>query len=269
MSARILLALAIAAFMLIPQAGAQSVDEPRFVNRMLGDIITPSIVPGGEGAFSLTVNNPDPLNLTGEMRNVTLVLSIYRYLTLSDDEPVDSLEHPPVIVESGAQELIVDCGDLQPGGSFPVEFTIETSKDTPHGSYFSQSTYLVRFRLSFSYGGANYTMASRGWFTDEEWELLKAGGGAGEIDQDYLAELGYDGIIPDSGFSVRIPIPRWPFYVLLGLTCLTGFMSFYYHVMDNPGRYPRAERRFLRLAGRLDGHRRRISGMLRRGPRSP
>jgi hypothetical protein len=234
---------------------------------MLADLSTPSIAPGGEGTFSLTVNNPDPVNLTMPMGNVSLYISIYRYLTLSDDEPVAALDEPPVIAESGNQALLVDCGDLQPGGSFPVEFTITTSRNTPHGSYFSQSTYLVRFSLSFDYGGSNYTMASRGWFTDDEWETLKAGGGAGDIDQAYLRELGYEGIIPDSGFSVRIPIPRWPFYVLLGLTCLTGFLAFYCHVTDNPGKYPRLERRFLRLGGRFDSHRRAAARRLRRKQR--
>ncbi len=246
------ISIALAVALLAPLAQAQSVVEPRFVNRMLGDFQTPSIVPGSSGTFRFSVNNPDPFNLTSSMENVSISISIYHYATLEESIPVSEISDPPTIAESGGTALDVDCGAILPGGEFPVEFNIDTMKKTPHGSYFSQSSYFVRFMLEFSYLGLDYAMASRGHFTDEQWELLKEGGGAGEINQTYLHELGYDGIIPDSAFSVRIPIPIWPFYMLVGLTALSGAMAFSFHVLDNPGRYPRLELRLLRLSGRVE-----------------
>jgi len=231
----------------MPVSGAQSIDEPRFVNRMLADFQTPSITPGGSGVFSFTVNNP--ANITSDMENVAIAISIYHYATLEESLPVSEIDVPPVIVESGGADWAVDCGDLAPGEKFPVEFNILTQKKTPHGSYFSQSSYFVRFMLSFSYQGQNFTMASRGHFTDAEWEHLTAG--AGEMNRTFLSELGYDGIIPDSAFSVRKPIPLWPFFLLVGLTVLSGATALSFHVLDNPGRYPRAELKLLRLSGRL------------------
>ncbi|MDO9537403.1 MAG: hypothetical protein Q7J68_03685 [Thermoplasmata archaeon] len=254
-----LITLALALALLAPLVQAQSVDEPRFVNQMLGDFSTPSIVPGHDGVFSLAVRNPDPISLTSNMENVVLDISIYRYATLSETEMVVNITNPPIILESETTNLTAVCGDIPSGGSVPVEFTIRTSKNTPHGSYFSQSSYFVRFMLAFSYAGINYTMASRGFFSDVQWELLKSGQtGAGEINQTYLAELGYDGIIPDSAFSVRVPIPRWPFYALVGLTTLSGLMAFSYHVLDNPGKYPKVEVRLMKLSGRLNMYKRTL-----------
>jgi hypothetical protein len=260
-----ILTLAIAIALLAPMCQAQSVDEPRFVNRMLGDFATPSIIPGHTGTFSFTVNNPDAANLTSPMENASISVSIYRYATLEESMMVSNITNPPVFADSGTSELIVDCGNIQPGAGFPLALDIQTRKSTPHGAYFSQSSYFVRFNLTFAYAGVNYTMVSRGYFSDAQWELLKSGEtGAGEINQTYLAALGYDGIIPDSAFSVRKNIPMWPFYILVGLTALSGLTAFSYHVLDNPGRYPKLEVRLLRLSGRLNMWKRTILGKLKR-----
>ena len=253
MKAHTIFVLAVVAMLLLPIARAQSIDEPRFVNRMLGDFSTPSIEPGHDGDFYFSVNNPDPLNLTGRMENAVISVSIYRYATLEESLPIGQIANPPVFSITGRTEVIVDCGSIPPGGEFPVPLTIITDRDTPHGSYFSQSSYFIRFILSFHYGGLNFTMASRGHFTDEQWEALKSGDtGAGEINQTYLHELGYDGIIPDTAFSVRKDIPLWPVYILVGLTVLSGMTAFSYFVLDNPGKYPKLEVRLLRIAGRMN-----------------
>ncbi len=251
--------------MLATIAQGQSIEEPRFVNKFLGDFSTPSIVPGQSGVFSLSVNHPDAFNLTSPMENASLSISIYHYATLEESLAVSSIDNPPMIVESGSPEMIVDCGDIQPGNDYPVTFTIDTEKSTPHGSYFSQSTYFVRFNLTFTYENLTYTMVSRGHFDDAMWyHLTETETGAGEINQTYLAELGYDGIIPDSAFSVKIPIPRWPFYALVALTAFVGFLAFASYVLDNPGAYPKLEVKLLRLNGRLDIYRRNILKKLRK-----
>ncbi|MBA3046406.1 MAG: hypothetical protein KKH41_01515 [Candidatus Thermoplasmatota archaeon] len=246
-----LISLALALALLAPLAQAQSADEPRFVNRMLDDIRTPAITPGDDGILSFTVNNPDAINLTSPMENVSIAVSIYHYATLEDFIPISEISNPPVIAESGTIVLNMNCGDIPPGGSYAVNLTIQTEKGTPHGSYFSQSSYLVRFMLSFSYQGQNYTMASRGHFTDAEWEHLKLDGTVGEMNQTYLEELGFDGIIPDTAFSVRKNIPLWPFFALVGLTVLSGLTALSFYVLDNPGRYTKLEVRLLRLSGRM------------------
>ncbi len=265
------LTIALAVLMLASIAQAQSIEEPRFVNKFLDEFSTPSIVPGQSGVFSLTVNHPDAFNLTSPMENASLSISIYHYATLEESLDVSDIDNPPGIVESnGEPNMIVECGDIQPGNGYSVEFTIDTERSTPHGSYFSQSTYFVRFNLTFTYENVTYTMVSRGHFDDAMWyHLTETETGAGEINQTYLAELGYDGIIPDSAFSLKIPIPRWPFYALVVLTAFVGFLAFASYVLDNPGAYPKIEVRLLRISGKLDIHRRNILKKLRRqGPGS-
>ena len=253
------LTIALAILMLASIAQAQLIQEPRFVNKFLDDFSTPTIVPGQSGVFSLTVNNPDQWNLTSPMENATISISIYQYATLEESLPVSDIDIPPVIVESGEPDMTMDCGDIQPGTNYPVEFTIDTERKTPHGSYFSQSTYFVRFNFTFTYENVTYTMVSRGHFDETQWyQLTETEAGAGEINQTYLAELGYDGLIPDSAFSLKIPIPMWPFYGLVALTGFVGFLAFASYVLDNPGAYPKIEMKLLRLSGRLDIHKRNI-----------
>ncbi len=259
------LTIALAILMLAAIAQGQSIEEPRFVNKFLDDFSTPSIVPGQSGVFSLSVNHPDAFNLTSPMENATLSISIYHYATLEESLDVSDIDKTPIIVESGSPEMTVNCEDIQPGTDYSVEFTIDTEKNTPHGSYFSQSTYFVRFNLTFTYENVNYTMVSRGHFNDSQWyHLTETEAGAGELNQTYLSELGYDGIIPDSAFSVKIPIPRWPFYGLVVLTAFVGFLAFASYVLDNPGMYPKLEVKLLRLNGKLDIYRRNILKRLKR-----
>ncbi len=260
-------AFSLAIILLLSACGAQaqSVDEPRFVNRMLGDFSTPSIEPGDDGILSFTVNNPDPVNLTGVMEDTVISISIYRYATLEESLPVEDVDEPPVFDSTGTTLTSVTCGDIQPGGNVTVPLAIATERGTAHGSYFSQCSYFVRFNLTFSYSGENHTMVSRGHFTDGQWELLTSGDtGAGEINQTYLHELGYSGIIPDTAFSVRKSIPIWPAFMLAGLTVLSGFAAFSFFVLDNPGRYPKLEIKLLRFSGRLNLWKRKIPGLLRR-----
>jgi hypothetical protein len=234
-------------------ASAQSIDESRFVNQILDDFHTPVIVPGGNGVFSLSVNNPDPINLTGDMTYVSLNISIYQYATLEESRMVSDIANPPQIIEADqAVEYQIENLTISPGNQYDLIFTISTQTGTPHGSYFSQSTYFVRFWLEFEYEGVNYTMVSRGYFNDEQWHnLTETESGPGDVNQTYLRELGFDGIIPDSSFSVKQPIPIWPFYLLIGITAFVGILATCLYILDNPGKYPKFERKLLRINGWL------------------
>jgi hypothetical protein len=235
-------------------SSGQSIDEPRFVNSFLDDFETPVITPGNSGTFSLTINNPDPVNLTQDMQNVRLNVSIYQYATLEESLMIWEISEPPVIFESNDIKYMVETSDISPGGQVPVSFTISVDRDTPHGSPFSQSTYLLRFWLEFEYDGVNYAFASKGHLTDEQWShLTESEGGAGSVNQTYLMGLGLDGIIPDSSFTAKPyagrPLPLWPFYLLVIITVFIGLLAVCYYSLDNPGTFPRLERQVLRING--------------------
>lgn len=246
------LVLAFVFCLLASLSAAQSMDEPRFVNKMLADFETPVIEPGGEGVFSFSLNNPDAINLTSSMTNVRLNASIYRFATLDESRFVSDMTDSPIILESGSSDYVIGSFDLAPGQSREMSFTISTSKDTPHGGVFNQATYFVRFWLEFDYESQHYAMASRGYFSDEEWALVQENGTVGQLNHTYLDQRGLDGIIPDSGFALKEPIPLWPLAVLIALMAFFSVLAFSFWVLDSPGRFPKMEKRLLRLAGKVE-----------------
>jgi hypothetical protein len=153
---------------------------------------------------------------------------------------------------------------VDPGTSVRLNFTILTapdSRDMPHGSIFSQSSYFVRFELRFE-GNVSGTfvpfrMASRGFFSDDDWEAATNASNTDSCTPPWcrgnlnLTILRVDGILPDSAFGVKEPIPRWPFYALVAAAVLFLVLAFLFWVEENPGSYPRVEAWWARTRGRL------------------
>jgi len=246
----------VAAFLLCcTGVGADTPDPgaPGYANRVLDGFVTPVIRPGEVAPVSFNVSNPysDP---AGTMVNTTLTVGIYWYATAQTDEPVtDDFPSPPSINGNGTEEVLL-LGRLELNSSRRVNLSIDTTKQTPHGSYFSQSTYFLRFRMSFSFEGNDtvVVLQSRGCFTEEQWEkLVSYDSGQPLVNTTYLASLGVDGLLPDSSFGIKAPIPRWPLGLIIGCSVVLCFAALYWFVMDNPGRYPRLEKRFYYLRGKL------------------
>ena len=106
--------------------------------------------------------------------------------------------------------------------------TVVTSPNTPQGS---TGVYFVRFWLEFDYvnerGPMAYHMASRGYFTDQQWEYATDAANVENcIDLERkgglcLTYLGVCGVIPDSSFSVgEAPVDAYfviDFWILMGI----------------------------------------------------
>jgi len=134
----------------------------------------------------------------------------------------------------------------------------------PHGSVFSQSSYFVRFWLRFTADVSGnltvFNMASRGFFTTAAWDRAtnasattpctppgcrgSSGNGVN------LTMLGVDGILPDSAFGVKEPIPRWPFYLLIAFAVFFLILAFLFWTEENPGTFPRIDVWWARSRGR-------------------
>jgi hypothetical protein len=263
---------------LLPAARAQ--DDPRAapsVNRLVAVLSSPELAPGDSGAFRLNLTNP----YRYPMQNTSLNVSIYQYATVEGSRPVDAswpYAFPkvrtvrPDRTVCEARECRVLRGtplDTIPAGvpdnHLVLNFTILTSSDMPHGSVFAEASYFVRFWLEFDFDNgtpSHLEIASRGYFTNAQWEDATNTRNFGPGCTPYnatnrcigsvnLTRLHVDGIIPDSSFGVREGFPLWPFY---GLLVLTGFflvLAFLFWVDENPGKYPRVERSWLRFKGRL------------------
>ncbi len=232
----------------IPNPGS-----PKYANRILSGFITPVVSPGKTVDFSFNFTNPY-YDESWSMIDFTLVVGIYRYSTQERTENVtSSFPHPPLI-RGASTQLSLFLPSIPTNTTTRLELAIDTSEKTPHGSYFSQSTYFVRFNLTFNFPGneTQVVLRSRGFFTDEQWNTaVSFSSGEPIVNTTYLKSIGVDGILPDSSFGIKIPIPRWPLAALVAGIGGLSFAALYFYVLDNPGRYPKLEQRFYHLRGKL------------------
>jgi len=230
------------------------------------DFVTPTVTPGQTATFSFNVNNSynyKPINKTWPkeiMTNVTVTAGIYRYATEDEVKNVtDSFPHPPLI--NGDLEIVQVVPTIGINESAPISFNIETSRKTPHGTYFSQSAYFLRFSITFSFAGSTtqVVLKSKGYFTDEQWnKMVTVNDSLTSLNYTYMHSLGVDGLIPDSSFGLKQSIPIWPLAVLIAGCLVVAFLVAYYFVLDNPGKFPKLEKRFYYLRGKLSESRRKL-----------
>ncbi len=194
--------------------------------------------PGESGKLSFTLRNPYPW----AMEDASLLVEIHEFRTGSEVWAVEELESPPILQESGSPRLNRSLGTIQPESSQGMVLIIQTIEDTPRGSVFVQGSYLIRFRLDFDYPPDNHAvMVSLGFYTAEEWayasrdptaEERQTYRYAGNANYSYLGQVlgleSIDGILPDTGFGVKEPLPLWPFYLLLVGAVGASLLSLYY-----------------------------------------
>ena len=224
---------------------------PQYTNSMFSNFVTPTVRPGEDFTFAFELANTYDDAI---MTNITLTVGIYRYATQEGSEAVDEDFPYPPLIDGESTEMEVQLDPLQENQSAQVALDIETAKRTPHGSYFDQATYFVRLHLRFHFEGNDtpVVLQSRGYFTDEQWDdMVSFDEEESLVNTTYMHSLGVDGLIPDSSFGIKVPIPVWPLGLLVAGCCLSAFGALYYFVLDNPGKYPRLEKRFYQLRGEL------------------
>src|SRR3989442_12858666 len=145
------LCLLLLATFLAPASAAEDFSAVGKVNKLINVRETPELAPGESGRFLFAFNS----TYTESIRNVRLNASIYRYATIDESVPVDSTWSYgfPRIAETGTREWDWTNASVAPGPPTLLGFTVLTapnSRDMPHGSIFSQSSYFVRFWLEFN-----------------------------------------------------------------------------------------------------------------------
>lgn len=247
-----------------PVRAAQDFGAIGVVNNFLNVTSTPQLVPGESGDFDFRFQSGYPAGMT--MYNVSLNVSIYEYATVDTSIPVDrSWAYPyPIIAQTGGRQWWWNASSVAPGSVTNHSFTIKTSSDAnlmPYGSVFSPAAYFLRTWLEFD-GLVNgslthFRMASLGYFSRAQWDLAQNATYTTPCTPPWcrgvvnLTILGVDGVLPDLSFGVQEPIPRWPFYVLIGVAALFTVLAFLFWVEENPGTYPRVEAWWARQRGRL------------------
>jgi len=261
-------ALAVALLLLLvlasPAASAEDFGAVGKVNKLISVISTPDLEPGQSGAFTFQLNSTYTSNIT----NVRLNVSIYAYATIDGQIPVDqNWRYPyPRIREntSGGHDYAWTWPSIPGGSRLNLSFIVETAADSdlmPHGSVFSQASYFVRFWLEFdgnvSGNLTRFRMASKGYFGNAAWDRATNATYTNPCIAPYcrgnlnLTVLGVDGVLPDSAFGVKEPIPRWPFYTLIVLAVVFLVLAFLFWVEENPGSYPKVEAWWARTRGRF------------------
>ncbi len=241
-------------------AQVTEVSDPGLANKILSDFSTPIIRPGNEGNLEFNLTNPYGF----EIENVILTTEIYGYADLDEERDISEIDDPPVfrITDDTRRSLGRDV--ISSERELPQRFTIRTTDDTEEGVYF------VRFKLEFRYSeeGNESLMKSKGYFTDSEWE--NATKRPGRTDEPYYAgsinitQLGVNGIIPDSSFTVKTPIPRWPQYLLGGLAAFFGIFAVMLYMQEEYNSFPWLEDILDHWSGKFNQFRRRLKHRLRK-----
>ena len=220
---------------------------------------TPQIEPGDKGDFSLDIQNryEEPID------NVILVAEIYHRAEIDESETLDKIpsEERPVIGNtcwnsnctetSDANKATFDVGKIEANDTISFEFEILSKDDTKEGTYF------VRFTMNFDHNDTSRIMQSRGHWSMEQWEEATSNVTEGDPGNINLEVLGVDGIIPDSSFGIKKPIPKWPLYTLITLTLVFAVLSVVFY-LEEEGNYPKLNKWLQKQRGKLNKLRLRL-----------
>ncbi len=203
---------------------AQPVSDPANTNLILTIQASPQLLPGERGDLQLELHNP----YDWVMENVSLFGEVYAFLHRAVRTEIAGLPNPPSLGTDDATWTRVDFGSLPKADRRPATIPVETSAQTPGGTVFTQGVYLLQFQLNFDYeGGLHAVMVSPGFYTAEEWTFATRN--ATDVERATYRYIGFanysslglvlglpsiDGILPDSGFGVKEPLPLWPFQLL-------------------------------------------------------
>ena len=220
---------------------------------------TPQLVPGENGDFSLDVLN----RYNKTLENVIIEVEIYHRADIDESETlgnIPSKERPYISntkwmsnldemettqETSDTKKATFDVGELESNETITLEFRIETKEETKEGTYF------VRLSMSFIHNDTERQMQSRGHWSMELWENATTNVPEGSPGNINLDVLGVDGIIPDSSFGVKKPIPKWPLYLLITLTIVFAGLSVIFY-LEEEGNYPELNKWLQKQRGKLN-----------------
>jgi hypothetical protein len=228
---------------------------------------TPQLEPGQSGEFSLDILN----RYNESLEDITIIAEIYHRADIDESEDLDlipSSERPYIQNTVWSSNIVKEENSLkttdfksatfeidviQSNETITLEFEIITNDDTKEGTYF------VRFEMDFRHNETERQMQSRGHWNMNEWEDATnknnvPSDSPGNIN---LTILDVDGIIPDSSFGVKKPIPKWPLYGLISLTILFAGLSVIFY-LEEEGNYPELNKWLQKQRGKLNQFRLRF-----------
>ncbi len=212
---------------------------------------TPTLAPGETGKLEFTVRN----RYLEPIRNVTLVVEIYRWATLEESKPVSKVSKGPKFTGCNERDSVIRDDSvsmkiemLAVGLNHTVQLDIKAREESPDGVYF------VRTMLEFDY--ANETgidMRSRGYFSDQAWDRATRPDLTGEAGTINLTLLNTTAIIPDTSFSVKDPNPLWRTcalsFLIAGIVIFGSLAVVFYMIEEQGKQFPRFEKAMEKVKG--------------------
>ncbi|MBS3816657.1 MAG: hypothetical protein KGY76_03745 [Candidatus Thermoplasmatota archaeon] len=238
----------------VGQADPSGVSDPAKVNRIIQEMETPQVEPGSSDAIILTLTNP----YNSTMNHVNFTIDIYKYAELGEEKNISEVESPPVFRESGRTIRTVDLASIESGDREELRYRIRSKEKTEEG------VYLLRLRLRFVYEEEERVMKSKGYFSSEEWEEATSSENITETDEEHyqggvnLTSLNVTGILQESSFSVKEPLPRWPQYLLGIFVAVFGTLAVMSYMQEKYGSFPWLEKAFDKWSSKLEKFRRRL-----------
>ena len=226
---------------------------------------TPQLEPGESDNFALDIQNRYAYSID----NVVINAEIYYRADIDEGENLENIpnDERPYIdnkcwkslpeedryceENSELEKVTFTIGTIEANNTITLEFTIVTKDDTKEGTYF------VRFSMDFDYNGTARIMQSRGHWNMDLWEEATTNVTEGAHGNINLEVLGVDGIIPDSSFGVKKPIPKWPLYILITLTVVFAGLSIVFY-LEEEGNYPELNKWLQKQRGKLNEFRLRF-----------
>ena len=219
---------------------------------------TPQLEPGENGAFSLEIQNRYINNIT----NVSIIAEIYQRADIDESESLEDINSAkrPSITEncwsfkneeekcsdiSSSKIANYNIGLLLVNQTIQIKFDINTNEDTEEGTYF------VRFSMGFELNETNRILQSRGYWSMEQWTNATTNLSESYPGNINLDSLNVDGIIPDSSFGVKKPIPKWPLYTLISLTIIFAGLSVIFY-LEEEETYPELNKWLQKMRGKFN-----------------
>ncbi len=219
---------------------------------------TPQLEPGDNGIFALEIQN----RYINEITNVSINAEIYHRADIDESESINEVNSGkrPIITEKcwNYKSEEENCSDssssklanfninaILANQTVQLQFSINTNDDTEEGTYF------VRFSMNFEFNETNRVLQSRGYWNMEQWTNATTNSSENYPGNINLDLLNVDGIIPDSSFGVKKPIPKWPLYILISLTILfTGLSIIFY--LEEEETYPELNKWLQKVRGKFN-----------------
>ncbi|HLN51067.1 MAG TPA: hypothetical protein VK455_03300 [Thermoplasmata archaeon] len=162
----------------------------------LTNLSLPSVAPGG--STSLTFRMADPVAVGATLSAVVVSFEVYAFNGFPGNATAFvPVANAPVLANTTASGKFVTVAfaAIAPGASDAGSVSVVTSSDTPAG------TFAIRIAVNFTLNASAYRLASRGWFTADQWANgTEAANGTAKLNLTALGNI--SGVVPETALLV-------------------------------------------------------------------